>query len=146
MLCPSCGVNVNDEDLFCAACGKSLASNQETQLYSFGPLLVNICFSRPGTFVLMQKNNTRIVLTNQRIYGLSTLTNSTRFEIFYFNILAKENFNYRLNFGPWSVLWINYREAEKTKEVSIMCSGSNSAHISEALRIINSYSPNPLSR
>jgi len=146
MFCPSCGVNVGERDLFCTACGRKLSSNQETELYSFGPGLVNVCFGRPGTFVLMHKNDTKIVLTNQRIYGSSTLTNSTRFQISYSDILAKESFDYRLNFGLWNVLWLKYKEAEKIKEVSIMCFGPNSANIIEAFRIIGANSNSSLSK
>jgi hypothetical protein len=140
MLCPSCGSTIADQDRFCSACGKSLVGNQETELYSFGPWGVNVCFSRPGTFVWMQKNDTNIVLKNQRIYGSSTFTNSKRFEVRYSTILAKEAFDYRLNLGPWKVLWIKYREADKIKEVSIMCIGSNSPHISQAFDIIQKAS------
>jgi len=145
MFCQSCGGKADERDLFCSACGKSLPCNQETELYSFGPWLVNVCFSRPGTFVWMHKNDTKIVLSNQRIYGISTLTNSTRFQVSYSDILARENFDYRLNLGLWNVLWIKYKEAEKIKEVSIMCFGANSAHIAEAYKIISAHSTNSLS-
>jgi hypothetical protein len=110
---------------------------------SFG---VNVCFSRPGTFVLMQKNNTKIVLTNQKIYGLSIFNNSTRFQVPYTSILARENFDYRLNFGLWKVMWIKYTEREKIKEVSIMGFGSNSANIMKAFDIVNVRSPSSSSR
>jgi hypothetical protein len=143
--CPNCEMNVDEHDLFCSACGKRLSGNQENELYTFGPWLVNVCFSRPGTFVLMHKNDTKIVLTNQRIYGFCTLTNSTRFQVPYSAILAKENFDYRLNLGLWNVLWIRYKEAEKIKEVSIMCFGANSAHSTEAFRIISTHSTYSLS-
>ncbi len=139
MSCPSCGVNVRERDLFCTACGKKLPGNQETELYSFGPMLVNVCFGRPGTFVLMHKNDTKIILTNQRIYGSSSLTNSTRFQVPYSAILAKESFDYRLNFGLWNVLWLKYKEGEKIKEVSIMCFGPNSLQINDALKIVNAH-------
>jgi len=138
-------MKVDEQDLFCSVCGKSLLPvNQEAELYSFGPWLVNVCFSRPGTFVLMHKNDTKIVLSNQRIYGVTTLTNSTRFQLSYSDILARENFDYRLNLGLWNVLWIKYKEAEKIKEVSIMCFGSNSAQITEAYKIINAHLTNSL--
>ena len=146
MFCQSCGVQVDERDLFCSACGKSLSGNQENQLYSFGPWLVNVCFSRPGTFVLMQKNNTKIVLTNQQIYGSSTFNNSKRFQVPYPTILALENFVYTLNLGRWNVLWIKYMEPEKIKEVSIMGFGANSANITEAFKIINACISNSLSK
>jgi hypothetical protein len=43
---------------------------QETELYSFGPMGVGICFSRPGFFATIAKNITRVVLTIKRIYGV----------------------------------------------------------------------------
>jgi hypothetical protein len=140
MFCQSCGVKVDERDGFCKSCGKSLSS-QETELYSFGPWAVNVCFGRPGLFVMMQKNNTKIVLTNQQIYGSSSFNNSKRFQIPYPTILAIENFDYNLNLGPWKVLWIKYMEPEKIKEVSIMCFGPNSAHIIKAFNIINANLP-----
>jgi hypothetical protein len=137
MFCQSCKVKVDERDVFCKSCGKSLSGNQETELYSFGPWAVNVCFSRPGTLVMMQKNNTKIVLTNQQIYGSSTFNNSKRFQIPYPTILAIENFDYSLNLGQWEVLWIKYMEPEKVREVSIMCFGPNSADIVKAFDIIN---------
>jgi len=145
MFCQSCGVEVNPQDVFCKSCGKSLPSNQENELYSFGPWLVNVCFSRPGTFVLMQKNDTKIVLTNQQIYGSSTFNNSLRFQVPYPTILAIENFDFRLNFGPWKVLWIKYMTPQKIKEVSIMCFSSDSEHIAKAFNIISLHLPSSLS-
>jgi hypothetical protein len=144
MFCQGCGVEVGQQDVFCKSCGKSLPSNQETELYSFGPWLVNVCFSRPGTFVLMQKNDTKIVLTNQQIYGSSTFNNSLRFQVPYPTILAIENFDFHLNLGPWKVLWIKYLTPQKIKEVSIMCFGSDSEHIAKAFNIISLHLPRPL--
>jgi hypothetical protein len=144
MFCQSCGVQVDERDLFCSGCGKSLSGNQETEIFSFGPWLVNVCFSRPGTFVLMQKNNTKIVLTNQQIYGSSTFNNSTRFQVPYPTILALENFEYTLNMGLWNVLWIKYMTPEKIKEVSIMSFGPNSKQTTEAFKIINAHMTNSL--
>ncbi len=94
----------------------------------------------------MQKNNTKIVLTNQQIYGSSTFNNSLRFQVPYPTILAIESFDYSLNLGPWTVLWIKYMTPEKIKEVSIMCFGPNSTNITEAFNIINTHSPSSSSR
>ena len=146
MFCQSCGTKADERDVFCKSCGKSLLANQETELYSFGPWAVNVCFSRPGTFVLMQKNNTNIVLTNQQIFGSSTFNNSLRFQVPYPTILAIENFDYSLNLGPWKVLWIKYMEPQKIKEVSIMCFGPNSEHIAKAFNIISLHLPSSLPR
>jgi hypothetical protein len=145
MFCSSCGVQVDEQDLFCKACGKSLSGNQEIVLQSFGPWGVNVCFNRPGTFVLMQKNNTKIVLTNQQIYGSSTFNNSIRFRVLYPAILAMESFDYTFNLGPWKVLWIKYMEPKKVREVSIMCFGPNSPNISEAFKIVGAQASSSLS-
>jgi hypothetical protein len=145
MLCPSCGMKANDQDKFCTYCGKSLTGGQEslaiktpeTELYSFGPLWVNVCFSRPGTFVLMHKNDTKVVLTNRRIYGISTLgRDSLRFQVPYSSIIAKESYDYRLNFGLWRTLWIKYQESNQIKEVSILCISPNSHIIDRAIEIL----------
>ncbi len=109
-----------DQDRFCTACGKPLAVEQETVLHSFGPWGVNFCFGRPGTFVMMHKNDTKITLTNQKIYGTSIHANAHLFEVPYVTILEKEVYDFRLNLGYWKVLWIRYQEPDKTKEVSIM--------------------------
>jgi hypothetical protein len=146
MFCPSCGGKIVERDAICNSCGKSLASNQETELYSFGPWAVNVCFSRPGTFVMMQKNSTKIVLTNQQIYGSSTFNNSLRFQVPYPTILAIESYDYSLNLGPWKVLWIKYVDPQKIKEVSIMCFNPISEHIAKAFNIISLRSPGSLSK
>ena len=141
MFCQNCGTKVEGQDGFCKSCGTNVPSNQEIELYSFGPWLVNVCFSRPRTFALMQKNNTKIVLTNQQIYGASTFNSSLRFQVPYPTIIFTENFDYLLNLGPWSVLWIKYMEPRGIKEVSIMCFGPNSEHIAKAFSIINLHLP-----
>ena len=120
VLCSSCGAQVADKAKFCAACGKPLATEQEAVLHSFGPLGVNFCFGRPGTFVMMHKNDTKVTLTNQRIFGTSIHTNRHPFDVPYLIILEKETYDFRLNLGNWKVLWVKYQEPDKTKEKSIM--------------------------
>ena len=120
MLCSNCGSNVGSQDRVCTACGKPLVGEQETVLHSFGPWGVNFCFGRPGTFVMMHKNDTKVTLTNQRIFGTSIHTNSHPFEVAYLTILEKEAYDFRLNLGVWKVLWLKYQEPGKTKEISIM--------------------------
>ena len=120
MLCPNCGANTSEGDQYCATCGKSLSGNQEKELFSFGPWGINVCFGRPGTFVMMHKNDTKIMLTNRRVYGSSIHSNSQRFEVPYSTIVATEVYNFRLNLGNWKVFWIKYQEPDKSKEVSIM--------------------------
>lgn len=143
MSCPRCGAKIGTQDRFCTACGKNLISlgenltggQKETEFFSFGPFGVNVCFSRPGIFVWMQKNNTKIVVTNRRIYGSGSSifgAGSLRFEVPYNAIIGKETFNYIL----WKVLWIQYREAEKTKEVSIMGNPPNYQHIKYAYNLL----------
>jgi hypothetical protein len=116
MFCQNCGSKVEGQEVFCNSCKKNVPNNQETELYAFGPWLVNVCFSRPKTFALMQKNNTKIVLTNQQIYGTSTFNSSLRFQVPYPTILDIETFDFLLNLGPWSVLWIKSWTPEESKK------------------------------
>src|SRR4030066_1267199 len=134
MFCPNCGMKIGEQDRFCSACGKSLTDEvNETELYSFGPWGVIVCFSRPGLFVWTQRNNTKILLTNRRIYGSSIFkTDSLRFQVPYDALLVTETFNFIL----WKVLWIQYREIEKIREVSIMCTPFNSYHITRAHELV----------
>jgi len=108
---------------------------QETELYSFGPMGVGICFSRPTFFTTIAKNMTRVVLTNKRIYGVPQgpfFKGKARFEVPYDSIISIEQFRLHTN----KVLWIQYREAEKTREVSIICYGFNSQHASQAYELL----------
>jgi hypothetical protein len=135
MNCPNCGEKINEQDKFCAACGKNLTKEQDTVLYSFGPFGTGICFSKPSFFTLIQKNNTRIELTNQKISGYSPSTNKPRFEIPYNSIISEEIFDYML----WKVLWLRYQEAQKTPEVSIMCTISNHQNITNIHNLIEAH-------
>lgn len=125
MFCPKCGYPVNSGDRFCGACGIALANQTETVVHSFGPFGTGVCFSRPGFFTVIQKNDTKIVVTDRRIYGESTLSGSLRFNVPYTVVAAAETFGYLL----WKVLWLRYSEAGKTKEVSIMGTPSNGENI-----------------
>jgi hypothetical protein len=126
-------MKVGDQDRFCSACGKSLTGEQETELYSFGPGGVSVCFSRPRFFVWTQRNNTKIVLTNRRIYGSSIFSaDSLRFQVPYEAILATESFNFIF----WKVVWIQYRDVKKIREVSIMCNPFNSYHIARVYNLL----------
>lgn len=119
---------------------------QEKELYSFGPMGVRICFSRPGFFTTMAKNITKIVLTDKRIYGepktigtFSFFKNKAGFQVPYNSIVSTELFNYFLNKG----LYIQYRDAEKTKEVSIICTALNSQHVSQAYELVQKARQKP---
>jgi hypothetical protein len=123
---------------------------QETELYSFGPMGVGICFRRPGFFVPRLENSTRIVLTNRRIYGypqrsgmistkLLPVKDKSRFEVPYDAIIATE----QLSFSFRKVLCIQYRDGEKTKEISIMCSAFNNQHISRTYELLQNARKNP---
>jgi hypothetical protein len=108
---------------------------RETELYSFGPMSVGICFSRPGFLTAVAKNMTRVVLTNKRIYGVPQgpfFKGKARFHVPYDSIISIEQFSLHIN----KVLWIQYREAEKTREVSIICYGLNSQHASQAYELL----------
>jgi hypothetical protein len=110
---------------------------EEAELYSFGPMGVGICFGRPGFFRAIAKNVTRIVLTSRQIYGVPTgpfFKDKARFQVPYDNVVSVEQFKYYLH----KVLWIQYRDAEKTKEVSIIYYAPNSEHASQAYEILQS--------
>ena len=132
MFCPSCGMKVGEQDRFCSICGKSLIDEQETELFSFGPCGVSVCFSRPGFFVWTQRNSTKIVLTDQRIVGSSMFSNTLRFQIPYKTILSSECFTFNL----WKVLWIQFQDGETVREVSIMCTPFTSYHITKAMDLL----------
>ena len=138
MNCTNCGEKINEQDNFCTACGKKLTNKQDTVLYSFGPWGTGVCFSKPSFFTVIQKNNTRIELTDHTISGYSTFTNKPRFEIPYNSIIAEEIFDYML----WRVLWIRYQEAEKTAEVSIMCTITNHQNITNTHNVIETHRQN----
>ncbi len=138
MSCSNCGQKINEQANFCIACGKKLAKEPETVLYSFGPWGTGICFSKPSFFSVIQKNNTRIELTKEKISGYSTFTNKPRFEVAYNSIIAEEIFDYML----WKVLWIRYQDTQKTAEVSIMCTISNHQNITNAHNVIETCKQN----
>jgi hypothetical protein len=132
--CPNCGTHVNENDFFCSSCGKALIENQhqETDISSFGPWGISICFTRPGLFVMTQQNNTRITLTDRRIYGVASFSGKLRFEVPYKAITYSENINFML----FKVLYIQYQEAERIREVSIMGNFANYNNISQASALI----------
>lgn len=148
MFCPNCGTSLGDTDQFCPECGKSVAREaQETELYSFGPQGVGVCFRRPSLSTPIIRNSTKIVLTSRRIRGYPQgsfvptrlLPFKAEFEVAYNTILATEQFGFLVN----KALWIQYRDAEKNKEVSVICSPRISGNISHAYEIIQNARANP---
>ena len=83
----------------------------------------------------MKKNDTKIVLTNRRVYGSSIHSSSLRFEVPYRMIIAMEVYNFRFNLGNWKVFWIRYQEPDKSKEVPLM-SMLNTQNIDTAYNIL----------
>ena len=134
VFCSNCGGKVDIQDRFCSFCGKALniEQEQENELLSFGPWGISICFGRPGFFVLTQQNNTKIILTNKRIFGLASHSGRLRFEAHFNQITSMENTNYAL----FKVLYFQYREGEKTKELSIMGNPVNYNNISRAYELM----------
>jgi hypothetical protein len=132
--CPNCANHVNRDDFFCSSCGKALTENQtqEREILSFGPWGISICFGRPGLFVVTQQNNTRITLTDKRIYGVASFSSKLRFEVYHTTITYSEI----INFALFKVLYIQYSEAEKVKEVSIMGNFANYGNIAQASEFI----------
>jgi hypothetical protein len=138
---------MGETDRFCPKCGrdasdKTASETMERELYSFGPLGVRICFSRPSMFAWTIRNMTKIVLTDKRIYGfpkgslaptkLLPFKSSAQFQVPYETILATE----QISFGFQKGVWIQYREEGKLKEVSIQCSPINSYHISKTYELL----------
>jgi hypothetical protein len=132
--CSNCENQVNENDNFCSVCGKALIEpqNQESNILSFGPWGISVSFSRPGLFVLTQQNNTRITLTNRRIYGVASFSGKLRFEVSLKAITYSEN----TTFALFKVLYIQYREGERIKEVSIMGNFANYCNIARACELI----------
>jgi hypothetical protein len=132
--CPNCGNQVSENDFFCSSCGKALIENQyqERDLLSFGPWGISICFSRPGLFIVTQQNNTRITLTDRRIYGVASFSGTLRFEVPYRAVIFSENINFLL----FKVLYVQYGEAERVKEVSIMGNPANYGNIAQASALL----------
>jgi len=135
MNCPNCGEQIHEQDNFCAKCGKELTKIQDRVIYSFGPWGTGVCNGKPSFFAMIQRNNTTIELTNQRILGISTLTKKPRFEIPYNSIINQESFDYML----WKVLWIQYQDTQKTSETSIMATATNHQHILNIQNIIETH-------
>jgi hypothetical protein len=137
MFCPACGAQVNEGDSFCSKCGKNLAAQPqgETVLYSFGPFGTGVCFSRPSFFTVIHRNDTRIVLTGQKLSGFSSFNNSLRLQVPYSAIANAEVFDYLM----WKGLWIQYREAEKMREVSVMCTLTTYENIIRANEVMQAH-------
>ena len=132
-ICPECGRDVGE---------KTASEKEERELYSFGPLGVTIYYSRPSMFALTFRNMTKIVLTDKRIYGypkgslapteLLPFKSKAQFQAPYDAILATE----QVSFGLQKGVWIRYREEDKLKEVSILCSPVNSHHIPKTYELL----------
>jgi len=130
--CHYCGNRVNEQAVFCSSCGKQLKVQQvEERLLSFGPWGISVCFARPGFFVMTQQNNTTVTLTNEQISG-SASSGKPRFVIPYKAITKKEHTSYAL----FKVLYLEYQDEGKTKEVSIMGNFSNYGNIQRAFDLI----------
>ena len=132
--CPSCRNKADAENGFCSVCGKALKAESENEkvLLSFGPMDVSVCFKRPGFFVLTQRNDTKIVLTNKRIYGISSFSGKPRFDVPYNVVTSKESNKY--NF--FRVLYLQYREDKNAKEVAIMGGPTNYSNVARAYELI----------
>jgi len=131
--CPNCGNRVNAADSFCSTCGKPISQQRpETELLSFGPFGVSACFGRPGFFVVTQQNNTRVVVTDRRVYGMGRSSGELRFDVPYEAITLVEKNSYAL----FRVLYIAYREGGKAREVSVMGNPSNYGNIARAYELV----------
>jgi len=116
-----------------AAPGTSGSELEEKEVYSFGPMGVIICFRRPSIFTWKLNNMTRITLTNLRIYGSTPLFKSlVQFQVPYDSILAIE----QTSFGLTKGFWIQYRDQDKIKEVSILAGPIFSRNTSKAYDLL----------
>ncbi|MFH1176181.1 MAG: zinc ribbon domain-containing protein [Acidobacteriota bacterium] len=149
MPCPACGREVGEQDRFCIACGVALtgepAPAQEQTLYRYGPMGISIQFGgRPGVFRKAWQNVVEVVLTNQRLCGLR------RHSVFFLRHRGKDG---ELVFNvPWNAvvaykagemlvnktLWVQYREGEALKEVSIIAAALRHQHVQRSLEIMSS--------
>jgi hypothetical protein len=120
---------------------------EEKELYSFGPMGVKICFSRPSTFTMTTKNMTKVTLTDRRIYGspkgflfptkFLPFKSKAQFDVPYDTILTIE----QVSLALWKGLWIQYRDGDKSKEVSILCDPTNYHHLSKAYDLLQAAKP-----
>lgn len=114
---------------------------QEKELYTFGPMGVRLCFGRPGLFKTTIRNITKIVLTDKQINGVPKgrfpfFKDKAGFQVPYNNIVAIEQTGFFLN----KALWIQYREAETTKEISIIC---DAQHVSRMYALLEKATRKP---
>jgi hypothetical protein len=138
---------MGEADAYCARCGRDAdatasGETEEKTLYSVGPMWVTICYSRPSMFALTFRNMTRIVLTDRRVYGfpkgslvpteMIPFKSKARFQVPYETIVATE----RVNFGLQKGIYIQYREEDRLKEVSILCSPINSHQVSRIYELL----------
>jgi len=147
MYCSKCGAEMGESDAYCARCGREAGATasggtEEKTLYSVGPMGVTICYSRPSISALTFRNMTRIVLTDRRIYGhpkgslvpteMIPFKSKARFQVPYETIVAKERVSYGLQNG----VWIQYREEDRLREVSILCSPINPHQVSRIWELL----------
>jgi hypothetical protein len=149
MYCSKCGAEIPESDKFCARCGNatSTGGSGEKELYSFGPMGVEICSKRPSMFALMTKNMTKITVTNQRIYGspkgsfvptrLLPFKNSAEFSVPIDSIQAIE----RVGLGFWKGFWVQYQDGNESHEISVLCSPSNRRDAEKAYTLLQQAKP-----
>jgi len=74
----------------------------EKVLLHFGPFGTGVCFNRPSFFTIIQKNDTRIVVTDREICGeLTFKRNSLMFNI-RCEVVSIDLFGHTL----WKVRWL----------------------------------------
>lgn len=147
--CSKCGAEIPESDQFCAQCGNatSIGVSGEKELYSFGPMGVEICSKRPSMFALMTKNMTKITITNQRIYGspkgsfvpsrLLPFKNSAEFSIPIDSIVKIE----QVGLGFWKGFWVQYRDGNENHEISILSSPGNRHDVEKAYDLLQHTKP-----
>jgi len=118
----------------------------EEELYRFGPMGISISFARPGVFVWSRQNNTEVILTSRRIYGLGKMPFFGRlfgkgenlvFEVLLQDIIAIEPADFLAN----RAIWIRYRSPAGQKEVSIIGAVLCHSHITRLMDLVRPLVP-----
>jgi hypothetical protein len=118
----------------------------EEELYRFGPMGISISFARPGVFVWSRQNNTEVILTSRRIYGLGKMPffaslfgkgETLVFEVPLQEIIAIEPADFLAN----RAIWIQYQSPAGQKEVSIIGAALCQGHITCLMDLVRPLVP-----
>lgn len=106
---------------------------QENVLKSFGPIGVEIQYGKPSFFGVTHKNNTKVTVTDRRIYGTGASSmklfsgggkGETKFNIPFENIVSLEKSKSFFN----TSLCVRYREGNEIKDLTITGPGASDTY------------------